>query len=145
MKYLLLSILLNGYIGVVFVFFKKYKIDLFQAIVYNYITCVVTGSIVTGQFPLGVSTIDLPWFKWALLMGTLFITVFNIIAVSSVKAGVTATQTANKLSLIIPVLFSWYVYHETISYLKWGGISLALIAVILTISKGEKSKKVNNS
>lgn len=141
MNYLLISILLNAYIGVIFVFFNKYKVDLYQAIVYNYITCVVTGSVVIGRFPLQVSTIDEPWFKWALLMGTLFILVFNIIAVSSVKAGVTATQTSNKLSLIIPVLFSWYVYQEAIGWVKWLGIALALLAVIFTITKTEKSSK----
>ncbi|MCC7029742.1 MAG: DMT family transporter [Chitinophagaceae bacterium] len=141
MNYLLLSILLNGYIGVVFVFFNKYKVDLFQAIVFNYITCVITGSVVIGHFPLQVSTIDKPWFKFALLMGALFISVFNIIAVSSVKAGVTATQTSNKLSLIIPVLFSWYFYHENIGWVKWLGIALALVAVIFTISKDKKSIK----
>lgn len=141
MNHLLLSILLNAYIGVIFVFFNKYKVDLFQAIVFNYITCVVTGSLVIGQFPMSVSTISEPWFKWALLMGAMFITVFNIIAVSSVKAGVTATQTSNKLSLIIPVLFSWYVYHETIGWVKWIGILLALLAVVFTITKSEKGSK----
>lgn len=140
MNYLLLSILLNAYIGVVFVLFKRYQIDLFQAIVYNYITCVITGSIINGTFPLGVSCIEQPWFKWAIAMGILFITVFNIIAVSSVRAGVTTTQTANKLSLIIPVLVSWYAYHEQIGWLKWTGIACALVAVMFTISKKEKKK-----
>jgi drug/metabolite transporter (DMT)-like permease len=141
MNYLIISILLNAYLGIVFVFFNKLKIDLFQAIVYNYITCVVTGSYMSGGFPLTVSSIDEEWFKWALLMGFLFISIFNIIALSSVKVGVTVTQTSNKLSLIIPVLFSWYVYHETIGWVKWAGIVLALIAVILTMLKAEKSAK----
>ena len=79
MNYLIISILLNAYLGIVFVFFNKLKIDLFQAIVYNYITCVVTGSYMSGGFPLTVSSIDEEWFKWALLMGFLFISIFNIV------------------------------------------------------------------
>ncbi len=141
MNHLLISILLNAYLGIVFIYFNRLKIDLFQAIVFNYITCVITGSIVIGSFPLQVGTIDEPWFRWAIAMGSLFIVVFNIIALSSVKAGVTATQTSNKLSLIIPVLFSWYVYQETIGWVKWTGIGLALLAVILTVSKSEKSTR----
>ena len=144
MNYLIFSILLNAYLGVIFVFFNKFKIDLFQAIVFNYLTCVITGSIVIGHFPLGVSTIDAPWFKWSLLMGFMFISVFNLIASSSIKVGVTATQTSNKLSLIIPVLFSWYFYHEAIGYVKWLGILLALLAVIFTVYKSEKGSRVRS-
>lgn len=135
MNELILSILLNAYIGIIFVFFNRYKIDLLQAIVFNYITCVVTGSLVLGRFPINTDSIATPWFQWALMMGTLFISILNIIAISSIKVGVTITQTANKLSLIIPVLFAWYFYQETIHWIKWTGIFIALIAVIFTIWK----------
>lgn len=141
MSDLLISILLNAYLGIIFVFFSKFKIDLFQAIVYNYIVCVITGSVVIGHFPMQWSTIDAPWFRWALLMGFLFISVFNLIASSSINVGVTTTQTSNKLSLIIPVLFSWYFYHETIGWIKWLGIFLALLAVVFTVYKVEKGSK----
>lgn len=140
MNSILLSIFLSSYIAIIFIYFNKYKIDLFQAIVFNYLICVVTGSVVLGKFPLGIQTLDTSWFPWALLMGVLFISVFNIIAFSTIKAGVTVTQTANKLSLIIPVLFAWYVYKETMGIVKWVGVILAILAVIFTVSKAEKSK-----
>jgi hypothetical protein len=41
MLYLFLSILLNAYLGILFAYFKKYKIDIFQAIVFNYGICVL--------------------------------------------------------------------------------------------------------
>lgn len=144
MNYLIFSILLNAYLGVIFVFFNKFKVDLFQAIVFNYIFCVVTGSVVIGQFPIQIATIEEPWFKWSLLMGFMFIAVFNLIAASSINVGVTATQTSNKLSLIIPVLFSWYLYHEAIGYIKWVGIFLALVAVLFTVFKSEKGARVKS-
>ena len=52
MLYLFLSILLNAYLGILFAYFKKYKIDIFQAIVFNYGICVLTGSIFLGTFPV---------------------------------------------------------------------------------------------
>lgn len=135
MIYLFLSILFNAYLGVIFAYFNRYKIDTFQAIVFNYITCVVTGSLALGKFPINLTTAGLPWFKWAILMGFLFITVFNLIAYSSNKVGITITQTANRLSLVIPVIFSYFLYHESISYLKILGILVALTAVVLASQK----------
>ncbi len=135
MFYLLLSILLNTYIGIAFVYFKKYKVDIFQAIVFNYSACVITGSLVISQFPINSATIHGAWFPWAIAMGALFISLFNIIAFSSVKVGVTITQTSNKLSLAIPVLFAWLYYHEQISLLKLIGILFAILSVLFITSK----------
>ncbi|MBL7765529.1 MAG: EamA family transporter [Chitinophagaceae bacterium] len=142
MIYLLISILLNAYIGIIFTYFHRYKIDAFQAIVFNYWTCVITGSFFLGHFPLNSATLSTPWFGWAVLMGSLFIAVFNLIATSSVRVGVTITQTANKLSLAIPVLFSFIFYQERISWLKLTGIALAMIAVVLTSSKKSSQQNI---
>lgn len=130
MLFLILSIFLNAYLGLAFVIFKRFHIDLFQAIVFNYLTCVITGSMVLGQFPIHATTPAEPWFKWAILMGALFISVFNLIAFSSIKAGVTITQTANKLSLVIPFIFSWMYFQESVGMLKIAGIVLAMFAVV---------------
>lgn len=131
MAFLILSILFNAYLSLAFVFFKRFQVDLFQAIVFNYITCVLTGSLMLGGFPIQSSSLQEPWFKWSIGMGSLFISVFNLIAFSSVRAGVTITQTANRLSLVIPFLFSWLFFHESIDSFKWVGLVLALAAVIL--------------
>jgi drug/metabolite transporter (DMT)-like permease len=139
MLYLLLSILFNAYLGIIFAYFNRYKIDIFQAIVFNYITCVITGSLVLGEFPIQTETLHLPWFSWATLMGFLFITVFNLIAYSSQKVGITITQTANRLSLVIPVLLSVILYNESISWLKMSGIAVALIAVVLSSQRNSSA------
>jgi drug/metabolite transporter (DMT)-like permease len=137
MIFLILSILFSAYISVIFVVFNRFKIDLFQTIVVNYGVCVLTGSIVLGRFPIHVQTLSQPIFSWSMLMGALFIAVFNLIAISSVRVGVTITQTANKLSLVIPVGFSFFFYHENISWLKLAGIFIALLAVILVSAKNK--------
>lgn len=142
MTFLILSILFSAYISVVFIIFNKYKIDLFQTIVYNYGICVVTGSLSLGEFPIHAQTLNTPMFHWAILMGFLFISVFNLIALSSVKVGVTITQTANKLSLVIPVLFSFFMYGEPLSWLKIVGIFVAVLAVVF-VSNKNKSEKSN--
>lgn len=143
MIYLLFSILLSAYLGIVFVYFNKYKIDIFQAIVFNYWVCVITGSLVLGNFPIHADSLQTDWFKMSIIMGVLFISVFNLIGISSVLVGATITQTANKLSLAIPVVVAFFLYNESITFLKFAGIIFALIAVVLSTFKksaGEKKK-----
>ncbi len=132
MFYLLLTIFLNA---LLFVFFKiaaKFKIDTLQAIVVNYWTCVVTGSIFMGSFPIGAQSLSYPWLPWAVLMGLLFISIFNLIGYCTVRDGITTTTIANKLSLVIPVVFSVFLYGEEMNLLKGIGIALAFPAVYLT-------------
>lgn len=141
MQFLIYSILLNAYMGIIFIYFHKFKVDFFQAIVFNYIVCVCTGSFMQGAFPISTDTLSTSWAPWAILMGTLFIIVFNIIANSTIKAGITSTQTANKLSLIIPVIFAAYLYGEKISYVKWAGIFIAFISIIFTVYRKNQLQK----
>lgn len=110
----------------------KYQINLFQAIVFNYITCVITGSIVNGSFPVNAEVMHAPWFIWACVMGVLFVSIFNVIGLTAQKISVAVASVANKLSLIIPVILSVYLYGETVQGWKLCGVLLALVAVIFT-------------
>jgi drug/metabolite transporter (DMT)-like permease len=130
--YLLASIVLTSYLTLSFKAVEKFGIPVFQAIVFNYITCVITGSVVNGSFPLNASVIEQPWGKWAIVMGCLFITIFNVIGFTAQKIGVAVASVANKLSLVIPFVFSIILYNEQASWLKVVGILLAVVAVIFT-------------
>ena len=144
MMYLIGSIILTSYLTLSFKVCEKYNVSVFQAIVFNYITCVITGSIVNGAFPINAAVIHETWFHWALVMGVLFISIFNIVGMTAQKISVAVASVANKLSLIIPVILSVYLYHETVKGWKLVGVILALIAVILTCyqpSSAEEDEK----
>jgi drug/metabolite transporter (DMT)-like permease len=119
---------------------ERFRIPLFQAIVFNYITCVITGSVVNGSFPVTTASTREPWFIWACIMGFLFISLFNLIGMTAQKLGVAVASVANKLSLVIPFVFSIYLYDETATWLKIVGIVVALVAVILTCMPPEHSE-----
>jgi drug/metabolite transporter (DMT)-like permease len=125
--YLLGSILLTSYLTLSFKAVERFGIPVFQAIVFNYITCVITGSVVNGSFPLNASIIEQPWGRWAIVMGTMFIIIFNIIGFTAQKIGVAVASVANKLSLVIPFVFSIYLYNEQATWLKIAGIVIALL------------------
>ncbi len=112
MIYLLGSIVLNSYLTLSFKVIEKFKISAFQAIVFNYITCVITGSVVNQSFPINAQSAGEPWAKWALIMGCLFISIFNVIGYTTQKIGVAVASVANKLSLVIPFVASLYLYNE---------------------------------
>lgn len=132
MIYLAGSIILTSYLTIAFKICEKYHVRIFPAIIFNYITCVITGSVVNGSFPVNSEVVQTPWFPWACMMGVLFVSIFNVVGLTTQKAGVAVASVANKLSLIIPVILSVYLYHETVAGWKLAGVILALVAVVLT-------------
>jgi drug/metabolite transporter (DMT)-like permease len=145
MIYLFGSILFSSYLTLSFKVLQRLRINTLQAIVFNYIACVCTGSIVNGSFPINKENIAAPWFIWALLMGAMFISIFNVIGFTTQKLGVAVASVANKLSMVIPFVFSIYLYHESSTVLKIAGIVIALIAVVLTCYPSEKNNESNHS
>lgn len=140
MFYLLATIFLNTVLFVLFRLFPKYRIDGLQAIVVNYFVCVATGSIFLGTFPIAASSVRQPWFPWAAGMSVLLFSLFNLLAWRTKEDGITTTTTANKLSLVIPVLISVLFFKEGFEWMKLAGITLAFPAVYLTTGTEEKEK-----
>jgi drug/metabolite transporter (DMT)-like permease len=139
--FLIASIILTSWLTISFKFVERFKINNLQAIVFNYITCVVTGSIVNGGFPIKPITDGEVWLPWALVMGAVFITLFNLVAFTAQRIGVSVAVVAYKLSLIIPFLFSLVYYNEPYTAWKIAGVVLALAAVVLTSYPSGKNKK----
>lgn len=132
MIYLAGSIVFTSWLTLSFKLVERWKIDTFQAIVFNYISCVITGSFVHRQFLNYVQIAEQPWFGWACLMGAVFISLFNVIGFTTQKLGVSVASVANKLSLVIPFVFSVILYNEKATAFKIAGIIVALVAVVLT-------------
>lgn len=147
MLYLIGSIILTSYLTIFFKIVENLRLDNFQVIVFNYITCVITGSIVNGHFPITLSNMNQDWFKWAMLMGLMFISLFNLIAFTAQKSGVAVTSVANKLSMVIPFLFAIFLYNESVTSFKVLGILIALVAVLLTCwpKRNDSENKTGNA
>lgn len=133
MLFLLGSIVFTAYLTIAFKLCDKFGIDKFQAIVFNYFACTVTGCVLTASLPAYTSNMREPWFGWAVLMGLAFLIIFDLIARTVQKSGLAVASVASKLSLIIPFLFSVWLYGEPAGFIKSCGIVLALLAVVLTL------------
>lgn len=145
MIYLILSILASTAIFVVFKLFERFKINTLQAIVINYITACCCG-LLSYEGTINISeTSNSKWFLGAILLGFLFISVFNLMALTAQRHGLSVASVAGKMSVMIPVVFSIHVYAESISVQKIFGIVLALIAVYLTAIKAKSSINIRQS
>lgn len=145
MLYLVGSIIFSSWLTLSFKVVEKFGINNLQVIVFNYFTCVITGSIVNGNFPINSSTPGERWFSWALVMGIIFVLLFNLVAATAQKLGVAVASVAYKLSLVVPFIFSVYLYNEKNTILKTIGIVAALVAVIFTCYKPSTGSKPDSS
>lgn len=132
MIYLLLSIAASSLIFVIFKLFERFKINTLQAIVVNYFVAFCTGIITyNGSTTVG-EALQSPWFIRAILLGFVFISVFNLMAITTQKSGLSVVSVATKMSVIIPISFGIIYYNESVATLKITGICIALIAVYLS-------------
>lgn len=132
MIYLILTIVFTSCLTLAFKVLGRYQISSLQAIVFNYITCVVIGSFMNKGYPTDAITQQVPWLWWAIVMGVFFIVLFNVIAFTSINLGVAVASVAFKLSLVIPFLFTIFFYGESSTWMKWMGVITALAAVVMT-------------
>lgn len=140
MLYLALSVLASSFIFVVFKLFSTYKVQTLYAIIVNYITACAVG-LFYYDAPLTLTKIpEKSWFLGAVALGLLFILIFNLMAATSQKLGVSVASVATKMSLVIPVLFGVYLYNEQLTFLEVVGIVLALFAVYYASYKEKKLK-----
>lgn len=135
MTYLLLSIVASSLIFVIFKLFARFKIDTFQAIVVNYAVAFTTGILLYEGDTTFTEALQTEWFIGAIALGIVFISVFNLMAITTQKSGLSVVSVATKMSVIIPIVFGIIYYKESAATLKLVGILLALIAVYLASAK----------
>ncbi len=132
---LALSILCSSLIFVIFKLYTRFRVQTLYAIIFNYMTACIVGLFLSD---VSVSLIEIPtkkWFYGTLLLGLLFIIIFNLMAKTSQILGVSVASVATKMSLAIPVLLGVILYSEDLGPIKVAGILLALSAVYFTSIK----------
>lgn len=145
MIYLVLSILASTGIFICFKLFDKFNLNTLLAIVVNYIAACVFGLIIYDS-PINIQEIvSSKWFYGAFFLGILFITIFHVMALTAQRNGLSVVSVASKMSVVIPVIFGFYVYNESAGIQKIIGIILALAAVYLASLKKEKKSKFSKS
>ena len=128
---LALAIVFSSCIFVIFKLFDQYKIDVFQAIVFNYFTAFLCGILLYGNEWNPIALKDITWFYYAIVAAILFISLFILMGLSSQKNGVAITSVAVKMSMAASVFGMIFLYNESVSSLKILGILFAFAGVVL--------------
>jgi len=130
MLYIFLSICCSIVVSVMLKLAKRYEIDIFQAIVWNYSTAILLSWLLLkphiGNIQNG------PVFSYALL-GLLLPAIFIILGVSIRFSGIVRTDVAQRMSLLIPVVAAFLIFGEKETFLKFIGIFLGFVAIVCTI------------
>lgn len=131
MLFLLLSILCSTAIVLLFRQFAFFRINAFSAITVNYGICVFCAWAVQGRLPLQAGAPDQIWFPYAIALGFVLISGFNLIAATVRTFSVTVGAVMQKMSLVLTVLYTILFYDERVNTLKIIGILAALGAIVL--------------
>jgi len=131
-------------IAIIFKLFPKYGIDNFQAIVFNYFTCLIVGTLQLGEFPVPSDVVSRPWFPYVCILSLLFVSGFNMNAHATQKIGISYTALIQKLTLIVPSGIAILFFAESLTTYKLIGIIGAIIAIVL-IQLPSKKEEMENS
>lgn len=132
--YLLLSIVFSTFINLVFKWFSVFKVNKIQAILVNYLVCFSIGFVLSGDFNL-LKIIGSDWFKYCIILGSLFVAIFLSMAMTTEKYGVSVNAVSAKMSVIIPVLFAYVYNSERLTIQFVVGILLSLLSIYLITKK----------
>jgi drug/metabolite transporter (DMT)-like permease len=146
--YFILWVLTTTALFVIFRLYRKFEVDTLQAISINYTVCVLTGSLIEGQVPIPpISPENIPWLSMCLVLGLIFIPTFYVTAITTQKVGVMAVSLASRMSFFVPMLFSLFVFKiagQDFNYLSYLGVFIAIMAIILSIYKPNRTKKTSD-
>lgn len=129
MHTLILSIGFSVAVSVFLKLARRCDVRIEQAIAVNYLTaCILCLWLLRP--PLD-TLFDQPQPAWIILglLGVLLPAIFLIMAAAVRLAGIVLSDTAQRLSLVIPILAAFLVFHELLSGRKALGIALALGAL----------------
>ncbi len=147
MLFLVLSIVCTALLVLLFKVFEKYGVDIFPAIVINYWTATICAFIFLPDQHriLNGAFFSEPWLPLAFVLGTMFITIFNLVSKTTVSLGVSTASIAFKLGLVFPVIFAFLLYHENFNWLKLLGILMAFAAVVLSSLKDDANSQKHHT
>ena len=130
MIYVFLSVCCSVIVSVLLKLAKRYHIDVYQAITWNYSMAILLTQLFLKP--------DLHHLKQAPLviygvLGMLLPALFIVIAKSIKMTGIVRTDVAQRLSLFIPVIAAFLVFGEVLTVIKLIGIAIGFAAIVCSI------------
>ena len=147
MHNLIIAVLCSVAVSVLLKVARKRNIAIQQAIAFNYIVALSLSWFLLKPDFKGLEFTDFiaqsentPIF---LALGILLPSVFIIMSKAVEFAGIVRSDAAQRLSLFLPILAAFLIFHETLSQSKVIGIILAFIGLFCLLSKPNQQSAVD--
>ncbi|RDE92847.1 DMT family transporter [Aggregatibacter aphrophilus] len=147
MHNLIIAVLCSVAVSVLLKVARKRNIVIQQAIAFNYIVALSLSWFLLKPDFKGLEFTDFiaqsentPIF---LALGILLPSVFIIMSKAVEFAGIVRSDAAQRLSLFLPILAAFLIFHETLSQSKVIGIVLAFVGLFCLLSKPNQQSAVD--
>lgn len=147
MHNLIIAVLCSVAVSVLLKVARKRNIVIQQAIAFNYIVALSLSWFLLKPDFKGLEFTDFiaqsentPIF---LALGILLPSVFIIMSKAVEFAGIVRSDAAQRLSLFLPILAAFLIFHETLSQSKAIGIVLAFVGLFCLLSKPNEQSEVD--
>ena len=144
---LIIAVLCSVAVSVLLKVARKRHIEIQQAIAFNYIVALSLSWFLLKPDFKGLEFTDFiaqsentPIF---LALGILLPSVFIIMSKAVEFAGIVRSDAAQRLSLFLPILAAFLIFHETLSQSKVVGIVLAFVGLFCLLSKPNQKSAVD--
>ena len=142
MWYIIVSIICSVSVGILLKIAKKYALNIFQIICWNYLTALLLSFFffkpqlnLNYDFPLEL-----------LVSLSLLLPIVFFIQDSSIKfTGIVKTDIAQRLSLFIPIIAAYFIFNESFNYLKIIGLIIGFSAIFFTLKRKSNTTTSNNN
>jgi drug/metabolite transporter (DMT)-like permease len=142
MIYILLSISCSVTVAVLLKLARRYKINVLQAVMWNYLAAILLSIIFFKPELKAVAAVPGPI---VLALGVLLPLLFLVLAAAVRNIGIVKSDIAQRLSLFIPILAALFIFGEKFNYLRFGGLAIGFIAIVLTLLRKTAKREHNNA
>lgn len=132
MLYVLISVICSVTVSVIIKLAKQGGIQHLHLIVWNYPVAALATLLFLKPGTAAIPLNGLPWELY-LSLAVLLPTIFLCIAYAIQYSGIVKTEIAQRLSLFIPLLAAFFIFHEMIGVSKLAGIAVGIAAIFCSI------------
>lgn len=144
MNYLVIAVLCSVAVSVLLKILRQKNIDIRQTILAGYpVAFLLTWILLKPEFN-GVSDLANVWVI-ILLLGLLLPLVFVILGRAIESVGIIATDAAQRLSLVIPIVAAFALFGEVLTLQRTWGIFLGFLSLVALIYRKTEMAAIGNS
>lgn len=138
MWFVILSVICSVSVGILLKIAKRFQLNIFQIITWNYsVALLLTYFLFNPQ--IKESNARFP-FELLVSLSILLPIVFFFQNTSIIHTGIVKTDIAQRLSLFIPIIASYFIFNETFNFYKITGLIIGFTAIFFTLFKKSEIK-----